>query len=150
MGPLSLTKGSFGSNSGGAGSRLDRKKLTKPEKILFYIHRQQPKIWQEWLMMTVLLVYRSCFSLSLCFFLILTASIWKHSGELQGLPAWATEQLQLTIWWAAGFYIWATQTLRLHLFTIVLIMKTLHVFRYINCLRRQWYLHTDAGRVVSV
>lgn len=39
-------KGSLGSSWGGGGSRLDRKKLIKSEKILFYIHKQQPKTQQ--------------------------------------------------------------------------------------------------------
>lgn len=68
---FSHKKGSLGSSWGGGGSRFDRQKLIKSEKILFYNQKQQPKtqqVKQEWLMMTVLSVYRSRFLLLFYFF----------------------------------------------------------------------------------
>lgn len=44
--------------------QIGQKELIKSGKILFYIHKQQPKtqqLKQEWFMATVLLIYRSCF-----------------------------------------------------------------------------------------
>lgn len=72
--------------------QIGQKELIKSGKILFYIHKQQPKtqqLKQEWFTATVLLIYRSCFWLpSLLFYFfylfILTVSVWKHTGELQG------------------------------------------------------------------